>query len=125
HLLVRRDGEEPVGPVVPIDMPEFELDALFAQYDCRALHPRTGLEAHQKIFRHHVLAFSYAAISFLVSKFSSISTLFGSRRKICQRVLFGTWLTRCSMPLPARCFLVASKPRLPNATWSSTPDSGR
>ena len=57
-----------------------------------------------------------AAISFLVSKFSSISTLLGSRRKICQRVLLGTWFTRCATPLPARCCLVASKPRLPNAT---------
>ena len=35
-----------------------------------------------------------AAISFLVSKLSSISTLLGSRKKICQRVLLGTWLTR-------------------------------
>ena len=34
-----------------------------------------------------------AAVSFLVSKFSSISTLLGSRRKICQRALLGTWLT--------------------------------
>ena len=33
------------------------------------------------------------AVSFLVSKFSSISTLLGSRRKICQRALLGTWLT--------------------------------
>ena len=31
--------------------------------------------------------------SFLLSKLSSISTLLGSRRKICQRALFGTWLT--------------------------------
>ena len=56
------------------------------------------------------------AISFLVSKFSSISTLLGSRRKICQRVLLGTWFTRCVMPLPVRCFFMSSKPRLPNAT---------
>ena len=33
------------------------------------------------------------SISFLVSKLSSISTLLGSRRKICQRGLSGTWLT--------------------------------
>jgi hypothetical protein len=35
-----------------------------------------------------------APVSFLVSKLSSISTLFGSWRKICQRVLLGTWFTR-------------------------------
>ena len=35
----------------------------------------------------------YSPASFLLSKLSSISTLFGSRRKICQRALFGTWFT--------------------------------
>src|SRR3982074_2151668 len=108
---MRRDGEEPIGPVVPIDMPQLEFDALLAQHNRRALHPRAGLETHQKIFRHDTLAVvcaTQAAISFLVSKLSSISTLLGSRRKICQRVLLGTWLTRCGTPLPLRCCLVAS-----------------
>ena len=35
-----------------------------------------------------------ARVSFLVSKLSSISTLLGSRKNICQRVLLGTWFTR-------------------------------
>src|SRR5579859_1944842 len=45
HLLVRRDGEEPVRPVVRIDVPELERDVLFAQHDRGALHPRARLEA--------------------------------------------------------------------------------
>ena len=60
HLLVRRDGEEPVGPVVAVDMLEFELDALLAQHDRRALHPRAGLEADKQIFRHDALVLSFA-----------------------------------------------------------------
>jgi len=42
-----------------------------------ALNPSYGLGSRK----------SQAAISFLVSKLSSISTLLGSRRKICQRGL--------------------------------------
>src|SRR6516164_7074851 len=56
HLLVRRDGEEPFGPVVRLNMPELERDALFAQHDRRALHPRAGFKAYQKIFCHDLLA---------------------------------------------------------------------
>jgi hypothetical protein len=37
-------------------MPELERDALFAQHDRRALHPRAGFEAYQKIFCHDLLA---------------------------------------------------------------------
>ena len=58
---------------------------------------------------------THAGTSFLVSKLSSISTLLGSRRKICQRVLLGTWFTRYGTPLPVRCCFIASKPRLLNA----------
>ena len=36
-------------------------DVLLAQHDRRALHPRAGLEAHQKIFRHDVLAGMFCA----------------------------------------------------------------
>ena len=65
------------------------------------------------------------AVSFATSKLSSISTLFGSFTKICRRGLFGTSLTRNGTPFCARCRFIASKPRLPKATWSMTPESGR
>src|SRR5262249_47958929 len=55
HLLVRRDGEEPVGPVVRLDVAEFERDVLLAQRDRGALHPRTRLEADQQIFGHRAI----------------------------------------------------------------------
>ena len=53
-LLVRRHGEEPVGTVVRLDMTELEACALLAQRNRGPLHPRAGLETHQKIFRHDV-----------------------------------------------------------------------
>ena len=52
---MRRDREEPVGPVVGLDMPELEVDLLLAEYDRRALHPRAGLEADEHVFGHGVL----------------------------------------------------------------------
>src|SRR4030095_2328237 len=102
-------------------MAKLETDVLLAQRDRRTLHPRAGLEADQQIFRHDILAVcrihpecgnhdrsnTQAAIAFLVSKLSSISTLLGSRRKICQRVELGTWFTRCGTPLPLRCCFIA------------------
>ena len=42
HLVVRRDGAEPVGPVVGLDMEELEIDLLLAQHDRDALHPGAG-----------------------------------------------------------------------------------
>src|SRR5438477_12460796 len=36
-------------------MTEFERGVLLAQDDCRALHPRAGLEADQHVFRHRIL----------------------------------------------------------------------
>ena len=48
----------------------------------------------------------YSPVSFLLSKLSSISTLLGSRRKICQRALFGTWFTWCGTPFSDRWRLV-------------------
>src|SRR5262245_26193151 len=59
---------------------------------------------------------SYSPISFLLSKLSSISTLLGSRRKICHRALFGTWFTWYWMPISERWRFVASKPWQPKAT---------
>ena len=56
HFLVRRNGEEPVGTVVRLDVTELERDVLLAQHDRRALHPRAGLEAYEQVFRHDVLA---------------------------------------------------------------------
>ena len=56
------------------------------------------------------------SVSFLLSKLSSISTLLGSRRKICQRALLGTWFTWYGTPFSERCRFVASKPRQPKAT---------
>jgi hypothetical protein len=57
---VRRNGEEPVGPIVGLDMAELEGDVFLAQHDGCALHPRAGLEAYQKIFCHDVLAGMFA-----------------------------------------------------------------
>ena len=52
YLLVRRDGQEPVGAVVGLDVTELEVDLLLAQHDRGTLHPWAGLEADQQIFRH-------------------------------------------------------------------------
>jgi hypothetical protein len=41
-------------------MAELEGDVFLAQHDGCALHPRAGLEAHQKIFCHDVLAGMFA-----------------------------------------------------------------
>jgi hypothetical protein len=54
-FLVRRDGEEPIGPIVRLNMAQLELGILFAKHDSRALHPRAGLEADQHVFCHGVL----------------------------------------------------------------------
>ena len=40
------------GTIVGIDMPKFEGDVLLAQHNCRALHPRAGLKANQKVCGH-------------------------------------------------------------------------
>jgi len=65
---------------------------------------------------------SYPPFSFLLSKLSSISTLLGSRRKICQRALFGTWFTWYGIPFSERCRFAASKPRQPKAEGLSPHD---
>jgi hypothetical protein len=56
HFVVRRDGAEPVGAVVGLDVLELEVDLLLAQNDGDALHPRAGLKTDQPIFRHGGLA---------------------------------------------------------------------
>jgi hypothetical protein len=60
YLLVRRDGEEPVRPVVRVNVTELEIDLFLAQHDRGALHPRTGLEADEQIVRHRALHFAFA-----------------------------------------------------------------
>src|SRR5438270_2728695 len=59
HFLVRRDGEEPVRPVVGLDVAELELGVLLAQDNGGALHPGTSLEADQHIFCHGDPQFDY------------------------------------------------------------------
>src|SRR5262249_16523982 len=107
-------------------LPHPLLDARRARGGLRApaVHCREGGEGSRAAIRLAPPA-QREAVSFATSKLSSMSTLFGSVRKICRRVLFGTSLTRNETPLPARCCLMASKPRLPKAMWSMTPESGR
>src|SRR5690606_24887574 len=50
---VRRDGEEPVGAVVAVDVGDVVGDALRLQHDRRTLHPGAGLEAAQHVSRCH------------------------------------------------------------------------
>ncbi len=52
HLLVRGNGEEPIGPVVAVDVAKLEVDPLLAQHDRGTLHPGASLKADQQVFRH-------------------------------------------------------------------------
>src|SRR5581483_7994926 len=53
YFRMRRDREEPVGAMVPIDVRDVVRNLLCAQHDRRALDPRARLEAAQHVFGAH------------------------------------------------------------------------